>query len=67
MTKEDALERLRGELLTIKEYADLTRRHPEHIRELCRQGKIAGAMRVGGQWRVRLIAEVRCSLTGVDA
>lgn len=67
MTREDALERLRGELLTIKEYADLTRRHPEHIRELCRQGKIAGAMRVGGQWRVRLIAEVRCPLTGIDA
>ncbi len=59
MTREDALERLRGELLTIKEYADLTRRHPERVRQLCRQGKIAGAMRVGGQWRVRFVAEER--------
>lgn len=59
MTREDALERLRGELLTIKEYAALTRRDPEYIRDLCRKGKIAGAMRVGGQWRVRFVAEVR--------
>ena len=53
MTREDALSTLRGELLTVKEYADLTRRHPEYIRQLCRQGKIEGAVRVGSQWRVR--------------
>lgn len=61
MTREDALEVLRNELLTIKEYAEVTRRHPERVRQLCREGKIRGALRVGGQWRIRFIAEIRCN------
>jgi excisionase family DNA binding protein len=58
MTKEDALQVLRDELLTVKEYADVTRRHPEHIRQLCRIGKIRGALRVGGQWRIRFVIDL---------
>lgn len=54
MTREDALAALRDELLTVKEYADVTRRHPERIRQLCRAGKIRAAIRVGGQWRIRV-------------
>lgn len=48
-----ALDLLAEDLLTVKEYAHLTRRHPEHVRQLCRVGKVRGAMRVGGQWRIR--------------
>lgn len=50
--RQSALDVLANELLTVKEYAHVTRRHPEHIRQLCRTGKIRGAVRVGGQWRI---------------
>lgn len=54
MTREDALAALRDEFLTIKEYAFVTRRNPEHLRQMARTGKLRGALRVDGQWRVRV-------------
>ena len=59
--RADAIEVLANELLTVKEYAHVTRRHPEWIRQLCREGKIRGAMRVGGQWRIRFTASSPCN------
>ena len=61
MTREDAIQRLRDELLTVKEYAHVTRRHPEHVREMCRRGKIRGAVRVGGHWMVRFVVSESCN------
>lgn len=43
---------LAADLLTVKEFAALTRLHPEYIRQLCRLGKLKGATRIGGQWRI---------------
>lgn len=51
-TRAEAIRVLAEDLLTVKEYAHLTRRHPERIRQLCRAGKMRGAVRVGGQWRI---------------
>lgn len=50
--RQQAIRVLAADLLTVKEYAHLTRRHPERIRQLCRAGKMRGAVRVGGQWRI---------------
>lgn len=56
MTRNEAIEALHNEMLTIKEYAHATRRHPERIRQLCREGKLEGAARIGGRWMIRFIA-----------
>lgn len=39
-------------LLTVAEYADLARYSRDHVRLLCHAGKVAGAVKVFGQWRI---------------
>jgi len=56
--RADALQVLHNELLTVKEYAHVTRRNPEYVRQLCRQGKLHTAIRVGGQWRIRFTPSI---------
>lgn len=52
----------REELLTVKEYAVMTREHPESVRRRIRAGRQRGAVRTGGQWRIDVsIALMRCS------
>lgn len=50
-----AIEYRRNELLTVKEYAYVTRVHVRSVRRRIRRGQQPGAVRVGGQWRVDLI------------
>lgn len=57
--RSTAIEARRAELLTVKEFADLVRRHPEYVRELCRRGKLPGACRVGGQWLIDVAVAIR--------
>lgn len=42
------------EMATVKEYAAVVRLHENTVRRLIREGKLRGAVRVGGQWRVDL-------------
>lgn len=46
-----AIEARRQELLTVKEFAYMVRKHPEYVREQCRRG-MAGACKIGGTWYV---------------
>ena len=50
--RERLLIERRQELLTVKEFAALTRQHPESVRRRVREGRQVGAMRVGGQWMI---------------
>lgn len=45
-----------AELLTIKEYAALARMSERSVRRLLGRGGLAGAVRVGGQWRIDIAA-----------
>lgn len=51
--RQQALTMLRDDLLTVKEYAFLTRQCEEIVRRRCRKGTQRGAMRIDGQWRIR--------------
>ncbi|MFJ4418802.1 MULTISPECIES: helix-turn-helix domain-containing protein [unclassified Streptomyces] len=55
---------LRGypEVLTVAEVAHILRMTPRHVRALARRGELAGAVRVGGAWRV-LRARLAAQLT----
>ena len=50
--RAQAIRVLAEDLLTVKEYAHITRLNPEYIRQQCRLGKLKGARRIGGQWRI---------------
>ena len=52
MVRAQAIQVLAQDLLTVKEYAHITRLHPEYVRQMCRTGKLKGACRVGGRWRI---------------
>ena len=41
-----------ADFLTIKEVCALLRLGERTVYDLCRQGKLVGAAKVGGQWRV---------------
>lgn len=58
--RERYIAQRREELLTVKEYADTVKTHPESIRRRIRQGRQPGAVRVGGQWRID--ATVACCI-----
>lgn len=66
MTRSEAIAALRDSLLTVKEYAHITRRHPEYIRTLCRRGKQPGARRVGGRWLIAINANIAISRIPMD-
>ena len=40
------------EFMTIKEVCDLLNLGERTVYDLCRQGKLAGSAKIGGQWRV---------------
>ena len=40
------------EFITIKQVCDLLQLGERTVYDLCRQGKLAGAAKIGGQWRV---------------
>jgi len=40
------------EFITIKQVCELLNLGERTVYDLCRQGKLAGAAKVGGQWRV---------------
>ena len=42
--------------LTIQEVCELLRVSERTVYDLCRSGKLAGAVKVGGQWRVERAA-----------
>lgn len=42
-----------SELLTLREVMDLLRIGERTVYEMCRTGRLPGALKVGGQWRVR--------------
>lgn len=49
------------EVLTVPEVARILRLSPRHVRALARRGDLAGAVRVGGVWRIvrdRLAAQI---------
>jgi hypothetical protein len=50
--RADALEARRAELLTIKEFSFICRRNEEWVRELCRQHRLPGAIKIGGTWMI---------------
>jgi len=56
MTREDAIRARRDELLTVAEYAALTRYCEKTIYRRIWAGQQPGAVRVGGQWRIDLAA-----------
>lgn len=66
-TRRELLSARREELLTVKEFAYVFRRHPEYVRELCRRGRQPGARRIGGRWYVDLVIAVRASGTAQPA
>ena len=46
-------------LITVREAAELLRLSERSVYDLCRQGRVPGAAKVGGQWRLdegRLLA-----------
>lgn len=51
----------RPELMTVKEFAHAARMHPEYVRELCRKGKLEGAVKIGGGWRIDFDANVKAA------
>ena len=53
--------------LTLKELAQITQRHIETLRQLCRMGKLPGAYRIGGTWRVAREAIDSLRLGGLAA
>lgn len=53
MSRDQLLEALRDDLLTVKEYANATRQNEEYVRQRCREGKQRGAVRLDGQWRIK--------------
>lgn len=59
--RQDAIAVRASELLTVKEYADMTRQHVESVRRRIRQGRQRGAVRVDGQWRI----DTRCAIGSV--
>lgn len=62
MTERDKIIAARAaELLTIKEFAALSRLHPEYVREQCRQGRIIGAFKLCGSWRIDVAVNVPTS------
>lgn len=42
-----------GKYLTIQEVCDLLQLGERTVYDLCRQGKLPGAAKVGGSWRVK--------------
>jgi hypothetical protein len=44
-------------LLTVKEYADLVRQHPQSVYRRIREGRQSGMYRVGGSIRLRPLSD----------
>lgn len=59
--RQQAIRVLAADLLTVKEYAHLTRLNPEYVRQMCRTGKLKGATRIGGQWRIVFSLSAPCN------
>lgn len=38
--------------LKVDEYSKRFNKHPQNVRDLCREGHIAGAMKIGKTWRI---------------
>lgn len=56
MTRRQALELRREELLTLKEFSFVARISVRSLRRNLRHGRQPGAIRIGGQWRIDLAA-----------
>jgi hypothetical protein len=54
--RKSAIAARQAELLTVKEYADVVREHPESVRRRIREQRQPGALWTGGQWRIDLSA-----------
>ena len=40
--------------VTAAQYGRVMRLHPVTVRRLCREGKVAGAVKIGAQWRIKM-------------
>lgn len=47
--------------MTAEEYAELMRVSAFTVRKLCRDNKVAGAVKVGQQWRIPRPKEAACA------
>ena len=53
MARQESLDRQRDELLTVKEFAHITREHPRSVYRRIWEGRQRGVCRVGGNIRLR--------------
>ena len=54
--RDEAIKARRDELLTVKEFALLVRQHEKTIRRRIQDGRQPGALQVGGEWRIDVVA-----------
>ena len=56
MSREDAITRRRDELLSVKEFSDVTRIHLQSVYRMLREGRLRGVYRFGSEIRIDITA-----------